>query len=67
MPTFIKTRSFATQRTFNSDKDDKEVNDAIAGLISKGATIQEIRMQLAAESSVAHAVYMIVYEAPAPL
>ena len=67
MPTFIKTRSFATQSTFNSQKDDKEVNDAIQELVSKGAAVREITMQLASSRGSTNVHYMILYEAPSPL
>jgi hypothetical protein len=67
MPTFIKTRSFSTQSTFNAPKDDKEVNDAIQELVSKGAAVQEIRMELASSRGSTNVQYMILYDAPAPL
>ena len=63
MPTYIKTCSFVTNRGFNSEKDDAEVNSTLEGLQSRGAKIVEIKMRLAGTGSSVVATYLIVYEA----
>ena len=67
MPKFIRTVSFTTGRSFKSEEDDPKVNEVLQKLQTAGAEILDIEVKLAGRASGVVAVYLIQYEAPAPI
>lgn len=67
MAKFISTVSFTTGRSFRSEEDDPKVNEVLQKLQTAGAAILDIELKLAGRASGVVAVYLIQYEAPAPL
>ena len=67
MPKFISTVSFTTGRSFKSEEDDPKVNEVLQKLQNAGAEILDIDVKLAGRASGVVAVYLIQYEAPAPI
>jgi tagatose-1,6-bisphosphate aldolase len=67
MPVFVQILSFRSQRQdFNERKDTETINSALKELQEKGARIIDVKVNLAGTISTA-AVYLITYEADAPI
>jgi hypothetical protein len=63
MPTSIETRSFQTHLTFNHDKDDRIVNEALEKIRRQGGMITRIDVHLEGTETRWLALYVITYEA----
>ena len=64
---FVKTISFSTSGSFNSEKDDREVNRVLQAVQSAGVGFVEMKVLLAGRETGATSLYVIEYEADAPL
>jgi len=64
---FIATVSFSTGRSFDAEKDDREVNQVLEALQRGGAELRNIRVKLAGREMGATSLYVIEYEAAAPI
>ncbi len=68
MATYVKTLCFHSSGTkFESEKDDRAVNEALQQLQSQGAKIEDITVRLTDVGVTITALYVIKYEAPSPL
>jgi hypothetical protein len=63
---YLKTICFSTNVRFDSEKDDREVNNILQRLQDRGAEIRDITVRLAGGTG-ATALYVIEYEADAPI
>jgi hypothetical protein len=64
---FIATVSFSTGRSFDAKKDDPEVNRVLEAIQRAGAKILQIQVTLAGQEAGATSLYVIEYEAEAPI
>lgn len=64
---YLKTVSFHANTSFNSEKDDREVNRILQVLQQHGARLLNVNMKLATTGTGACAVYVFDYEADEPL
>ena len=68
MATYIRTLCFhSSGMKFESEKDDRVINEALQELQSQGAKIEEITVRLVPVGVTITALYLIEYEAPSEL
>lgn len=60
---YLKTLSFHASTTFNSRRDDEDLNRALESLQKGGAQLLDIKVKLASTGAGATAVYVFEYEA----
>ena len=64
---FIATVSFSTSKSFDPEKDDPQVNRVLEAIQKAGAKVVQIQVRLAGREMGATSLYVIEYEADAPI